>query len=95
MTGKLFFCMLLITLTACGSSSSSSEKTDTYNYDYNDIGRVPGPENQHFTPDGRHFISAGSGLYEVSRKQSAPTGYDIALVDLDECGVNGLADLDG
>jgi hypothetical protein len=49
---------------------------------------IPGAENQLFTPEGRLFISSGSGVYEVTR--DAEGAFAAALISAD-CGFTGLA----
>ncbi len=49
---------------------------------------IPAAENQIFTPDGRLFISAGSGLYEITKDGN---GAFAAGLITDECGFTGMA----
>ena len=49
---------------------------------------LPGAENQIFSDDGRLFVSAGSGLYEIHK--SAAGEFSAALIS-DACGFTGLA----
>lgn len=49
---------------------------------------LPGAENQLFSDDGRLFVSAGSGLYEIHK--SAAGEYSAELIS-DACGFTGLA----
>ena len=49
---------------------------------------LPGAENQIFSDDGRLFVSAGSGLYEIHK--SAAGAFSSELIS-DACGFTGLA----
>jgi hypothetical protein len=49
---------------------------------------LPGAENQIFTDDGRLFVSAGSGVYEITK--DAAGQFSATLLN-GECGFTGLA----
>lgn len=49
---------------------------------------IPGAENLLFAPDGRLFVSAGSGLYEINK--DAAGRFSSSLIS-DACGFTGLA----
>lgn len=53
---------------------------------------IPGAENQIFTDDGRLFVSAGSGLYEIHK--DAAENFSAELIS-DGCGFTGLAIREG
>lgn len=53
---------------------------------------IPGAENQIFTDDGRLFVSAGSGLYEIHK--DAQDHFSADLIS-DGCSFTGLAIRDG
>jgi len=60
---------------------------DTAEAQKEDILRLPEAENQIFTPEGRHFVSSGIGLFELVE---GPRGIIRLPAGMEECGVNGL-----
>ena len=90
--------LCVLTLAACGSDNdndSSAADIDPRTLCVsNDCGEliplltVPDAENLHFTPQGRLFVSGGTGVFEVLAEGD---GYRAEAIHVEECNFTGLA----